>query len=246
MVKQVLINGCSHSAGSEIEKPGEGESVYNRLNCFGAQFANKLGVPNINLSNPGGSNDYIARSTMFWCLEHPEEVKDTLFLIHWTGPDRSEYFVRDTIHEDDLFWMDEVYDVDVGNISTGEFLWTNYYKDDKKRVKGLSSRLFFSEVHWEINRYLNIIRTQTLLKSLGAKYIFRNAFTQAQKEPRYERYYTKIDESNYPHLFNINESFFEHCLDKGFDIDGQLLHHHKIEAHTYWAEKLYNEHIDKL
>ena len=42
MFKHVLINGCSHSAGSEIEGSGIGEGNFNRDNCFGAQFAKGL------------------------------------------------------------------------------------------------------------------------------------------------------------------------------------------------------------
>ena len=88
----VLINGCSHSAGSEIEASGIGEGNYNRDNSFGAQFAKQLDCTYTNIAYPGASNDYISRTTLYWILDNPTLAKDTLFLIHWTGTDRTEYF----------------------------------------------------------------------------------------------------------------------------------------------------------
>ena len=46
----VLINGCSHSAGSEIEGSGIGDGNYNRENSFGAQFAKQLDCTYTNIA----------------------------------------------------------------------------------------------------------------------------------------------------------------------------------------------------
>ena len=80
--EHILINGCSHTAGSEIEGSGIGEGNYNRDNCFGAQLARKLGVVYTNLALPGASNDYINRTTSMWMLDHAAMAKRTLYLIH--------------------------------------------------------------------------------------------------------------------------------------------------------------------
>ena len=37
-IDHILINGCSHSAGSEIEGSAIGESRYNRKNCVVAHY----------------------------------------------------------------------------------------------------------------------------------------------------------------------------------------------------------------
>ena len=85
MYNHLLVNGCSHTAGSEIEGSGIGEGNYNRQNCYAAQIAKKLNWEYTNIAMPGGSNDYIKRTTMLWILDNPERAKNTHFFINWTG-----------------------------------------------------------------------------------------------------------------------------------------------------------------
>jgi len=98
-----------------------------------------------------------------------------------------------------------------------------------------------SETHWQINRYMNILNLQNMLKVHNIPYIFKNALEFCSNDTRYHYYSSRIDTHNYKGYNDQSESFFEHCLDAGFDINGQLFHHHKIEAHTYWADKLFRE-----
>ena len=238
MIERILINGCSHSAGSEIEGSGIGEGNYNRDNCFGALLAKKLNLPRVNLALPGASNDYIARTTLFWCLEHPELISSTLFLIHWTGADRMEYFANE--YKETRSWVDEQYDKAVGHVHLAS-VWSGFLDKDIDLVKKIAKFIFRKDCHWEINRYLNILQIQELLKAHGAKYVFRNGFNCAVKALRYEQYYTKIDQDNFYGLFDKSESFFEHCLEAGFSIEGQQYWHHGIDAHEYWADRLYNQ-----
>jgi len=232
----VLINGCSHSAGSELEGSGIGEGNYNRDNCFGAQFAKSLGCTYTNIAYPGGSNDYIARSTMYWILDNKELAKNTLFLIHWTGTDRTEYFY-DEGETSSYDFITHTADKKVAH------LHPQHYPDWapakwKKNLDVLSTNLFINQVHWDINRYNNIISTQELLKSNGYKYIFRNGFQCCENKPRYQYYIDKIDKENFLHFDNLQESFYEHCVEGGFDISGQEYWHHKLAAHTYWSNRL--------
>jgi hypothetical protein len=89
MHSHLLVNGCSHTAGSEIEGSGVGEGNYNRQNCYAAQIAKKLNWEYTNIAMPGGSNDYIKRTTMLWILDNPERAKNTHFFINWTGAERT-------------------------------------------------------------------------------------------------------------------------------------------------------------
>jgi hypothetical protein len=236
MYKHVLINGCSHSAGSEIEGSGIGEGNYNRENSFGAQFAKQLGCTYTNIAYPGASNDYIARTTLYWILDNPVLAKDTLFLIHWTGTERTEYFY------------------DKGNTTAFDFipfkpdtcvthLHPQHYPDWapmhwSKNLDALSEQIFLNPVQWNVNRYNNIIQTQELLKSKNYKYIFRNAFQCCDSSLRYRYYADKIDKENFLHFDNVQESFYENCLSQGYSVEGQQYWHHKIQAHAYWANKL--------
>lgn len=234
---RILINGCSHSAGSEIEASGMGESVFNRENCFGAHLAKMLKVNKVNLAQPGGSNDYIADSTMLWCLEHLELVKNTFFLIHWTSAERTDFYTNSYNSPKSQDW---VFDSNFGHIHP-EYHCPNFPKEDLAYVKQLTKYLFISETHWEINRLLNIIKTQALLKSLGAKYAFYNSFDPLIKSKRYQKYHQLIDENTYHKPFKQNQSFYYWAIDKGHNIEGQVFWHHKLPAHTAYAKKLFLE-----
>ena len=236
MYDHILINGCSHSAGSEIEGSGIGEGNYNRSNSFGAQVATQLGLSYTNIAYPGASNDYIARTTLYWILDNPALANNTLFLIHWTGTERTEYFYNEGTTSAYDFIKD-------APDTTVTHLHPQHYPDWapvpwKKNLDILADNLFINPVQWNINRYNNIIQTQELLKSKGYKYIFRNAFQCCENTSRYKYYVDKIDKENFLNFDNKNESFYEHCLNNGFSTDGQEYWHHRLEAHIYWANKL--------
>lgn len=236
----ILINGCSHTAGSEIEGSGIGEGNYNRDNCFGAKLARKLGVVYTNIALPGASNDYINRSTAMWILDNPGLAKRTLFLIHWTGSSRSELFT-DQI-ETNSYWnfLPYVSDTNVGHIHPDHHA-PIFPTDMERDVNNLSKYLFLNDTHWEVNRYLNIINLQTILEMQELPYIFGNGFQACAKGSRYDYYSNKINKSKFLDYNDETRSFFQHCLDAGFSIDGQQFWHHKKEAHEYWATLLYHQ-----
>lgn len=238
--KHVLINGCSHSAGSEIEGSGIGEGDYNRAQCFGAQLARRLDCEYTNLSLPGGSNDYIARTTLYWILENQELAKQTLFLIHWTGSTRSEMFYEGSVDKIYWNWIDHSFDKRVGHVHFDHHA-NIFPKQMASNLQAIGKSLFINETHWEINKYNNIIQTQTLLKSFNLPYIFGNAFQSCAQGDRYNRYLNLIDQEKFKNPASDDHSFFEHCLANGFSIEGQRFWHHKIDAHTYWAERLFNQ-----
>lgn len=233
----LFINGCSHSAGSEIEGSGIGEGKYNRENCFGAQLAKKLNVSKINLAHPGGSNDYIANSTLLWCLKNQEQAKKTFFLIHWTSAERTDFYTNNIKQPK---YEDWVFDKNFGHIHADHYC-PNFPSEDQTYIKQLSKYLFINETHWEINKLLNIIKTQTHLESIGAKYKFYNAFNPCIDETRYYSYHELINRKNFKYLFEKNQSFYFWGLENGFDIEGQMYWHHKLPAHTEYANKLFFE-----
>lgn len=60
----LLVAGCSHAAGSEID--GQEDSVYNRSKSFGGMLAKHMGYTPHNISLNGSANGSIARSVMNW------------------------------------------------------------------------------------------------------------------------------------------------------------------------------------
>ena len=77
--KIMLIAGCSHAAGSEIN--GQEDSVYNRQHSFGARLANKLGYKPINIATNGASNSCIARSILNWFDQNYDENTMEIFVL---------------------------------------------------------------------------------------------------------------------------------------------------------------------
>jgi hypothetical protein len=233
----LFINGCSHSAGSEIEASGIGEGKFNRENCFGAQIAKKLNVDKINLAQPGGSNDYIANSTMLWCLSNIEKIKNTFFLIHWTSAERTDFYTNTYKTPK---YQDWTFDPLFGHVHADHYC-PNFDSEDLSYIKPLSKYLFINETHWEINKLLNIIKTQSLLKSHGAQYAFYNAFTPCVNNERYKNYHTLIDQENFKYMFEQKQTFYYWALLNGHSIDGQKYWHHKLLAHSGYANKLFFE-----
>ena len=233
----LFINGCSHSAGSEIEGSGIGESDYNRENCFGAKLACKLGVKKINLAIPGASNDYIADSTMLWCLNNIEKIQNTYFLIHWTGAERTQFYYKKTAAKK---YSDWVFDHFQGHVHPKNYC-SSFPKEDISFIKRINKYLFMNEINWEVNKLLNIIRTQTLFRSMGANYAFYNSFTELLNKSRFKKYHKLIDQTNFYNSFDKNQTFYYWALNQGHDINGQMYWHHKEPAHTDWADKLYQD-----
>ena len=231
----LFINGCSHSAGSEVEGSGIGEGTFNRENCFGAQLAKKLNVDKVNLAQPGGSNDYIADSTILWCLSNPSLVKNTFFLIHWTSAERTDFYVDEYKTPK---YQDWTFDDQFAHIHADHYC-PNFSQKDLSYVKQLSKYLFQNETHWEINKLLNIIKTQTILKNFRAQYSFYNAFTPCINNDRFKKYHELIDQSKFKNIFEKEQTFYYWALSKGHDINGQKFWHHKLSAHAEYARKLF-------
>jgi hypothetical protein len=76
MEKILLIAGCSHAAGSEIN--GQEDSVYNRQHAFGALVAEHFGYKSVNIAQNGMSNSGIARSILKWFQKNydPTRMKE--------------------------------------------------------------------------------------------------------------------------------------------------------------------------
>ena len=87
--KIMLIAGCSHASGSEID--GQQDSKFNRQHSFGNILASKFGYNPINMAEPGSTNPTIARSILQWFSEkYDSDSMDVFVLISWTDSSRME------------------------------------------------------------------------------------------------------------------------------------------------------------
>ena len=87
--KILLIAGCSHAAGSEID--GDEDSQYNRDHSFGALVAKKLKRKPVNIAQVGACNTGVSRQVMQWMhnVYNPDTMNVNV-LVCWTEPTRLE------------------------------------------------------------------------------------------------------------------------------------------------------------
>ena len=85
----MLIAGCSHTSGSEID--GSEDSPFNRSHSYGGVLAEKLGYKAINIAEPGSTNPTIARSILQWFdTEYKPEEMEVFVVVGWTEVTRME------------------------------------------------------------------------------------------------------------------------------------------------------------
>ncbi|MEV1118800.1 DUF6071 family protein [Actinosynnema sp. NPDC049800] len=98
MIRLLVANGCSFTAGQELRDRGTG--------AWPAVLAARLGVPVANLACGGGSNRRTVRTTVGnldrVCREFGVPVGETLVVCMWTGVNRGEYHRRDRVDRPDL------------------------------------------------------------------------------------------------------------------------------------------------
>ena len=86
----LLANGCSHTAGAELEFPMQ-PRCYSK--AWPQHLADTLGYEHENLSNSGASCHRIVRTTMRYILDFINDkrsLKDLFVVVAWPGPMRIE------------------------------------------------------------------------------------------------------------------------------------------------------------
>lgn len=238
----LVINGCSHSAGSEIPGAGIGDSEEGRRGSFGSLLAEKLNRKPIHLALPGGSNEWINRITLAWLGDNLYRIQnkeiDVVFLIHWTGLERFEY----------RFWqpfktpfVDYKHDVMYRNFSIGtqqEFLG-----EDRLIFKTFCKMFVNGRGYWSDNKLKNIISLQSALKSFGCKYWFGNAFDTFESTATYSSLIKLLDPEYFPYFNNQKMCYYWYCKNLGFNNQDTTnkLWHLNGEAHRTYSDLLLTE-----
>ena len=241
----LVINGCSHSVGSEISGPLEGDNRECRDNSFGAVLARKLDRRMVHIAMPGGCNDWIARTTAVWLADNAAAIAsgqlDPLFLIHWTGAERWEY--RFPEHPFDTEFVDMQHD-NCYRSFTHKSENVNKLGAWPKRIYDTMNHSFVvDEEFWSDNKIKNVLFTQELLKRQGVRYWFGNAFTafnSRSRTPTFESLIKLVDQQLFPYHSDEHLSFYFMCKALGFqnqDRQNRIWHLGR-DAHAYYADWL--------
>jgi hypothetical protein len=244
MNKKLLIVGCSHAAGSEID--GTNDSYYNRENSFGGQLAKMMDRTPINISVNGSTNSTIARSVLEWFETHYTSEDDVIVLISWTESTRMEIPLLDR----------ETY-FESNNPSIDWFPPTakNYFHinlgwpgSERERDLVMSYHKFIANniPYLEIFSANLVLQIQYFLKMKGIDYIMCNAMNMFSPCKPLNFYLDLIDKSRYYQFDKNDECFFWKYRNLGYTNPKAKYWHHNEIPHSLYAEKLYEFMTKKL
>lgn len=236
----LFANGCSHTAGAEIE--------FENQNCchekaWPKHLADSLNMEWTNISLSGGSAERIIRTTIQWFGEESSRIKNTFVVIGWPGPWRSEIKLNKKVNfnlpkkllKSDAQWQTIV----VGNnesylklVNSG-CLTKDFYK-----YYQYWCLLGTDEQSW-INYFTDIICLQSYLKSLRIPYLFFHTSSALLVSDEYFSFSKQIDTRfwmNSP--FKEDDSFYK-ILEKNFKYAPKsIMNHFGEDGHQAWAKIL--------
>jgi len=235
MSKTMLISGCSHAAGSEID--GTQDSEYNRQHSFGNLVAKNLGYNPVNICQVGFTNSGIARSVIEYTLT---QKKPDFVLVAWTDSIRVEApYYRATdykLSNPAIDWYDESGN-DYLRIS---MLNTNIaVEEEREQILDFQSFTIRNEYYTEINNMLHIINLQSFLKLNSIPYMMVNTNYMFQKMHSTIRYYFKlVDSLRYPNFDNNQANFYPKYKNLGYSNPKAKYYHHGLDAHLDYAKDI--------
>lgn len=238
----MLIAGCSHAAGSEID--GNEDSEYNRHNCFGSLLGNRLGYSPVNLAVAGNSNSGIARSILKWFEANYDPSKmEVIVLAAWTDSTRAEVPVDHNMNppgSSHVNWLD----VTLNRFYRLTFGWEGDPRTPGEVEMTKKFHRFIAEngKFMEILSLNYIMQIEYFLKSKNVKYIMCSSMpVYYDKNNEHLGFYLSlIDYTKYYGLHNATESFYLKYKDLGYTNPKAKYWHHAEEPHQIFAEELYN------
>ena len=241
----MLIAGCSHAAGAEID--GKMSSVDNRQASFGNQLAKMMGHQPINIARNGSSNSAIHRSILNWFTLNQDLVQNqnnNLFvLVNWAESCRMEAPVPHSVgvNQDQCAdWADPSF-LDSVQVNA----MTNPHQvaaDEKEQFLTTQRFLVYSEIYTEILTAKDALSLQYFFKAEGIRYLMTNsgvAFSNHNMK-HLKPYLTKIDAKRYYMYRNNDYGFYEKYLTQGCLNPLANYGHHGADAHLSRATDLHN------
>ena len=268
MIDTIYTNGCSWTAGDEIEKDpkfieylnqnelihdtatwsiydkhGEHKCKTNELWLkfnWPSQVAKQLNVNNVINEALGGAGNYrIIRLTCDFILSYPPEKRETLLvMIGWSTVERREIHLRDTNSWEKFSCTQPL----STTISAPERFDRDTLNRYDKYQKDYISYIFSEFEHTKIY-YQQLFLLSNLLENLKIKHLFFNVLHL----PNYS--YTGIDENTIPNeikndikWYKNNNSIISDETMKTYVYNKKLpvaeYAHPMIDAHASWAEHL--------
>jgi hypothetical protein len=268
MIDTIYANGCSWTAGDEIEKDpkfieylNQHElkydpkfwSIYDKHGVhkyhppelwlkfnWPSQVAKQLNVNNvINDAVGGGSNYRLLRLTCDFILAYPPEKRENLLvIIGWTSPDRKEIHLRDK-NSWERFNYTQPFSKTVEMVDRFEKAKLNIYDDYQKDHLAH----IFSEFENITIYFQQLFLLSNLLENLKIKYLFFNALQYpAYTNPKLNEIFIPNELKNNVKWYRNNNSIITDENMQTYVYNKKLpvaeMMHPMIDAHASWAEHL--------
>jgi len=240
--KILLIAGCSHAAGAEIN--GSEDSVYNRQQSFGNCLARKLGYIPINIAQLGNTNAGIARSVLNWFdSQYDPENTEVGVLVAWTESLRMEVprpknqKTNNSIANRSASWLDsgnEYY----YNMNPG---FTGHPDgSEKTMLEEYSKFMVKNELFVQIISANLILQLQYFFNANNIKYLMCNTLHMfTLPNMHLEQYIRLIDHTKYYQMLSEANAFYWHYRNLNYENKKAKFWHHNEEPHRLYAEELY-------
>ena len=200
----LVVNGCSHTAGAEIEYPRQGE-CYEK--AWGAQLATRLGATYENLAMSGASNQRVVRTTYEWLYNYissGKDIKDLFVICMWPGTYRTEiHFDKKYDFNFDNKWLPIIVGNDDQYRETFPRTLYNYYR---------AWTVFNDTVMGVTEYYSNVLNLQNLLIRYKIKYLFINAVDiPSATDYDFNHYHVHINKNNFLHFGDADKVYTSYC-----------------------------------
>lgn len=229
----LIANGCSHTAGAEIEYELQGH-CYDK--AWPKLLADRFGFDHLNLSYSGASCDRVVRTSLETLHKFQSsknyDPSNLFFVVMWPGIWRTEMF---EIEKEELGFFDNGWMPMVsGNDET-------YQKQASKTAyMNYKSWVLRSSITSEsINFFKNVLLLQNILISNKIKYLFLNS---CQSLPStmpeyvsqiYKKRYFEFDSSEESYTIRLEKEGFSHSPVSKYAHWGE-------DAQDWWATHLFN------
>jgi len=242
----LLISGCSHAAGSEID--GTQDSTYNRSKSFGNLFAEKIGYTPLNAAIGASNNQCIARTILEWFSKnYDHETMEVKVLVSWTEPTRIDFPVPVENIQYDEFRNPaaDFYSITARNYLKVNIAWKGLNDWEKGILKTCHEFMADCPLYFEIQSANNILQIQYFFKSLNIDYIMCNSTHLFGNDEHLKFYLDVIDKKNYLNFNKNEEAFYTKYKNSGYVNEKAVWYHHGEEPHRLYAEELYNFYVSR-
>ncbi len=224
----LVANGCSHTAGAEIEFPMQGK-CYDK--AWPKHLADMLGYNHTNLSISGGSQKRIIRTTIEFIgnyLIEGKDLKDLFVIVLWPGPYRTELYIPDMPGIEKNHWH--------------TFVVGNDYKEFPKDINNFYKYwvLTYDTEQANVSYLLDVITFQSYLKFWKIKYFFYKASTTPlSSDETHLSYQAQIDNKYFPQNQDPNGSYDSLLRRAGFAYSKVADYpHYGEDGHVFFAKYL--------